>query len=125
MKNGGNAILKLTLLMADVVFFEPRKGNVFVTSGGSTKRLANQTNRRVAYKFVFPPDSSFFAKPEQMYGFIPRGGKISPGKGTTEKMTIQFAAVEEGANDPQASFATGRPMGEFAGETIVTLVGTE
>ncbi|CAJ0603015.1 unnamed protein product [Cylicocyclus nassatus] len=117
--------------MADVVFFEPRKGNVFVTSGGSTKQLSNQTNRRVAYKFVFPPDSSFFAKPEQMYGFVPKGGKISvtlyrkPGKGTTEKMKIQFAAVDEAARDPQASFATGSPMGEFAGETDVTLVGTE
>ncbi|ETN77641.1 hypothetical protein RB195_002728 [Necator americanus] len=117
--------------MADVVFFEPRRTNVFVTTGGSNKKLANQTNMRVAYKFVFPPDSSFFAKPEQMYGFVPKGGKTDvtlyrkPGKGTTEKMTIQFAAVQNNATDPKASFATGQPLGEFAGETIVTLVGTE
>ncbi|KHJ77803.1 hypothetical protein OESDEN_22577 [Oesophagostomum dentatum] len=84
--------------MADVVFFEPRKTNVFVTVGGSRKKLANTTNRRIAYK---------------------------PGKGTTEKMTIQFRAVDEAAKDPLACFADGAPMPEFAGETSVTMVGTE
>ncbi|KIH48628.1 hypothetical protein ANCDUO_21299 [Ancylostoma duodenale] len=111
--------------MVDVVYFEPRKTNVFVTPGGSNKRIANQTNRRVAYKFVFEPGSNYFAKEEQMYGFVPKGGKTNPGKVSNEKMTIQFAAVEEAATDPKASFSTGRPMGEFAGETIVNLVPTE
>ncbi|KHJ84061.1 MSP domain protein [Oesophagostomum dentatum] len=117
--------------MADVVFFEPRKTNVFVTVGGSRKKLANTTNRRVAYKFVFPPDSNFFAKPDQMQGFVSKGGKTDvtllrkPGKGTTEKMTIQFRAVDEAAKDPLACFADGAPMPEFAGETTVTMVGTE
>ncbi|EYC32781.1 hypothetical protein Y032_0002g1093 [Ancylostoma ceylanicum] len=63
--------------MVDVVYFEPRKTNVFVTPGGSNKRIANITNRRVAYKFVFEPASNYFAKEEQMYGFVPKGGKTN------------------------------------------------
>ncbi|ETN77640.1 hypothetical protein RB195_002729 [Necator americanus] len=114
----------------DAVFFEPRRTSVFVTPGGSTKKLANHTNKRVAYKFVFPPNSTFYAKPEQMYGFIPEWGKIDvtlyrkPGKSTTESMTIQFAAAPTGT-DPTASFSTGVPQGEYGGETQVKLVGTE
>ncbi|KAL6737767.1 hypothetical protein Aduo_011383 [Ancylostoma duodenale] len=116
--------------MADAVFFEPRRTPVFVTSGGSNKKLANHTNKRVAYRFVFANGSCFYAKPEQMCGFIPEWGKIDvtlyrkPGKANNETMTIQFAAAPD-ATDPSASFSTGTPQGEYAGETQVKLIGTE
>ncbi|CAJ0603007.1 unnamed protein product [Cylicocyclus nassatus] len=116
--------------MADAVYFEPMRTSVFVTTGGSKKKLANHTIKRIAYKFVFPPGSSFYAKDEEMYGFVPEWGKIEvtlyrkPGKPTNETMTIQFAAAPTG-NDPKASFVTGVPQGEYGGETQVKLVGTE
>ncbi|CAJ0603016.1 unnamed protein product [Cylicocyclus nassatus] len=116
--------------MADAVFFEPMRTSVFVSAGGSKKKLANHTNKRVAYKFVFPPGSSFTAKDQDMYGFIPEWGKIEvtlcrkPGKPTNETMAIQFAAAPTG-DDPRASFSTGVPQGEYTGETQVKLVGTE
>lgn len=109
--------------------------------------------RNAFFQFLFAPDSNYYAKDEQMYGFVPKGGKtnvtlfrkaslhwimqladgslycseklIQPGKGANEQMKIEFAAVDEAATDPKASFPNGRAMGEFAGETVVTLVPTE
>ncbi|KHJ77806.1 hypothetical protein OESDEN_19954 [Oesophagostomum dentatum] len=116
--------------MADAVYFEPMRGSVFVTPGGSHKKLANHTIKRVAYTFVFPPGSSFYAKEDQMYGYIPEWGKIDvtlfrkPGKPTNETMKILFAAAPTGT-DPKTSFVQGVPQGEYGGETQVKLVGTE
>ncbi|KAK5967765.1 MSP domain-containing protein [Trichostrongylus colubriformis] len=116
--------------MADVVFFEPRRTSVLVSPAGSKKKLANHSAMRVAYKFIFPPNSNFYAAPEQMYGFIPEWGKIdvilyrNKGKPADETMRIQFAAAPKG-EDPKESFATGQPVGEYAGETVVRLVAIE
>ncbi|KAK6026067.1 hypothetical protein OSTOST_08015 [Ostertagia ostertagi] len=85
---------------------------------------------RVAYKFVFAPNSNFSAKPEQMYGFIPQWGKIdvvlyrNKGRPPDETMRVQFAAAPKG-DDPKESFSTGQPVGEYAGETVVRLVAIE
>ncbi|VDP18170.1 unnamed protein product [Heligmosomoides polygyrus] len=116
--------------MGDVVFFEPRRTSVFVSPAGSTRKLANHSCMRVAYKFIFAPNSNFFCKPEQAVGFIPQWGKIDvvlyrkAGRPADETMTIQFAAAPNGT-DPSASFSTGQPVGEYTGETAAKLVAIE
>ncbi|KAK6021893.1 hypothetical protein OSTOST_12426, partial [Ostertagia ostertagi] len=116
-------------------FFEPRRTSVLVSPDGSKKKLANHSAMRVAYKFVFAPNSNFSAKPEQMYGFIPQWGKIDvvlyrnvrsykKEDLQTRTMRVQFAAAPKG-DDPKESFSTGQPVGEYAGETVVRLVAIE
>uniref|UniRef100_A0A7I4YPE7 MSP domain-containing protein n=1 Tax=Haemonchus contortus TaxID=6289 RepID=A0A7I4YPE7_HAECO len=116
--------------MGDVVFFEPRRTSVLVSPAGSTKKLANHSAMRVAYKFIFAPNLNFSAKPEQMYVFIPQWGKIdvvlyrNKGRPADENLRIQFAAAPTG-EDPKESFATGQPTGVYVGETTVKLVAIE
>ncbi|WKY07812.1 hypothetical protein Q1695_007358 [Nippostrongylus brasiliensis] len=100
----------------DVVFFEPRRTSVFVSPAGSKKKLCNHSAMQVAYRFIFSPNSNFYAKPEQSTGLIKEWAKIDivlyrkPGRPADEQMTIQFAAAPN-ATDPAPSFATGQPVG--------------
>ncbi|VDM81189.1 unnamed protein product [Strongylus vulgaris] len=103
----------------------PSQNPLFVGSGGSRRELKNNSDRKIAFKLVFPPNSNYSAK--ETYGTIPELGKATitlmraNTKCAEEKMTVQYAAMSQGQTDPAASFASGTATGEFIGETVVRL----
>ncbi|KAL6737611.1 hypothetical protein Aduo_011238 [Ancylostoma duodenale] len=103
----------------------PSQNPLFVGTGESRRELKNNSDRKLAFKLVFPPNSNYSAK--DTYGVIPELGKATiiltraNCKCVEEKMTVQYAAMAPGQTDPAASFASGTGTGEFIGETVVRL----
>ncbi|ETN75487.1 hypothetical protein NECAME_12335 [Necator americanus] len=102
----------------------PSQNPLFVGIGGSRRELRSNSDRKIAFKLVFPPNSNYSA--QETFGVIPELGKVTilltravgfSFFSTEEKMTIQYAAMANGQTDPAASFASGTPTGEFIGET--------
>ncbi|KAK6752677.1 hypothetical protein RB195_003842 [Necator americanus] len=103
----------------------PSQNPLFVGIGGSRRELRSNSDRKIAFKLVFPPNSNYSA--QETFGVIPELGKVTilltraNCRCAEEKMTIQYAAMANGQTDPAASFASGTPTGEFIGETEVRL----
>ncbi|XGW27486.1 hypothetical protein V3C99_007807 [Haemonchus contortus] len=103
----------------------PSQNPLFIGSGGSKRELKNQSDKNIAFRLIFPPGSNFSATSQ--FGMIPAYGKSfvefrrNNGKYPEERMTVEYAAMEDNQTDPRASFATGKPVGEFIGETEVRL----
>ncbi|CAD6186077.1 unnamed protein product [Caenorhabditis auriculariae] len=98
--------------------------------GGVSKHtLTNQSDLRLAFKVRSTNNSNYSVS--VVHGFVNAGESLDfkitrvKGKPKADRLVFQFASVAGDASDPQAPFASGKPEGEVAGETIVKLSAAE
>ncbi|VDM72467.1 unnamed protein product [Strongylus vulgaris] len=109
----------------------PSRCDIGVGGGTRTYKLVNHCDRMLAYRIIINPGSNYSVPEKQLYGLIQIGYTVDieitrkPGKPRPDKMIIQYASVDQDCRDPKKPFATGVPVGEITGETMMKLIAVE
>ncbi|XGW02623.1 hypothetical protein V3C99_014568 [Haemonchus contortus] len=107
--------------------------NCDISVAGGTKRytLVNHCALVLAYRIIINPGSNYSVPENQLYGLIKVGytaemeitRKKAPPK--ADKLMVQYASVKADETDPKKAFASGKPVGELTGETMMKLIASE
>ncbi|KAK6059722.1 hypothetical protein COOONC_02629 [Cooperia oncophora] len=119
--------------------------------GGTKKyKLVNHCALMLAYKIIINPGSNYSVPERQMYGLIQIGytveieitrkvglavavsfaiDKVSkkryPQRQMDKALSFVRLSVGQEERDPKRPFATGKPVGEIKGETVMKLIAVE
>ena len=102
---------------------------ISAAGGVSKHKMINHTDQRLAYKIRSSNNSNYTVN--TIFGIIDVAATVdlvitrTKGPAKPDHLTIHYVSVAEDATDPQAPFASGKPVGEITGQTPVKLSAAE